>query len=84
LLCLDAAEVVGEDGEGPCVADGVAGEDCGDDHRPAPDKDDGKEGADDAVEALARGGDVVVEEQDGGFDQAEVEDEVDAIDPDCE
>jgi hypothetical protein len=36
------------------------------------------------MEALARGGDVVVEEQDGGLDEAEVEDEVDAVDPDGE
>lgn len=36
------------------------------------------------MEALARGGDVVVEEQDGGFDEAEVENEVDAVDPDGE
>jgi hypothetical protein len=33
------------------------------------------------VEGFTRGGDVVVEQKDGSFDQAEVEDVAEAVDP---
>lgn len=47
---------------------GVAQEDAYEDHDEAGDDDEAEHTADDPVEEAVRGGDVVIKEEDGGFD----------------